>query len=52
MTSISEVADILDLDQILDQTCSLARSVGEIQKANLSGRNLGIAIGNPQVLTW
>jgi myo-inositol-1(or 4)-monophosphatase len=43
VTSISEVADILDLDQILDQTCSLARSVGEIQKANLSGRNLGIA---------
>ena len=43
MTSISEEADILDHDQILDQTCSRARSVGEIQKANLSGRNLGIA---------
>ena len=39
MTSISEVADILDLDQILDQTCSLARSVGEIQKANLGSED-------------
>ncbi len=42
MTSISEVINVLNLDQILDQTCSLARTVGEIQKANLRRRNLGV----------
>lgn len=42
MTSISEAANILDLDQILDQTCGLARTVGEIQKANLRRKNLGL----------
>ena len=42
MTSISKLNKVVNVEQALELTCGLARTVGEIQKANLSRKNLGV----------
>lgn len=42
MKSIGKLTQMVDLEGILERTCGLARTVGEIQKANLHRKNMGV----------